>query len=193
MEKKRNFGDIYNEISCLRKWNWRLLAQDQSEWKSFLEFVDAYFRNRGIENPIVVEIGLMHNAQKEYYVHLFNAEHIGIDCNVNAMPDILGNSRHPDSMEMLELMLKGRKIDLLFIDGDHSFEAVKGDYELYGPLTKHLVAFHDIRATNNSEVYKFWDEIKEKNTTIEFNRYNDYPSIKEGKFIDMGIGLIIKE
>lgn len=174
-----------------------LLAQDKSEWTAFLEFVQAYFINREILNPIIVEIGLMHNSQRKYYQHLMNAEHIGIDVNINCSPDILGDSQSDETMETLKGRLSGRKIDLLFIDGDHSYKAVKKDYSLFRPMVKHLIAFHDIRATNNSEVIKLWGEISKnkfnKHMSIEFNRYNDGANMAEGKFVDMGIGLLIKE
>ncbi len=173
--------------------NWKLLAQDKSEWKFFLEFVGAYFENRNIIKPIIVEIGIMKNSQRDYYKELFNAEYIGIDVNLNAEPDILGDSQAVETIETLKGRLSGRKIDLLFIDGDHSYQAAKRDYELFLPLVKHLIAFHDTRATNNSQVSRLWEELRKGKMSIEFNRHNLDVSIDVGKFVDMGIGLLIKE
>jgi len=171
-----------------------LLAQDMSEWKAYLEFVKGYFKNRAIIKPVVVEIGVMHNAQKPYYEELVDAEHIGIDINPNCAPDILGDSHKPQTMQELHRVLCGRKIDLLFIDGNHSYDNVKQDYELYGPLTEHIIAFHDITASVNSDVRRFWQELSRANgyLAIAFNQYNSAVSVVENKFIDMGIGLILK-
>ena len=36
-----------------------------------------------------------------------------------------------------------QKIDLLFIDGDHSYEMVKSDHAIYGPLAK-TIMLHDV-------------------------------------------------
>jgi predicted O-methyltransferase YrrM len=50
--------------------------------------------------------------------------------------------------------------DFLFIDGDHSYDGVRRDFEMYGPLVEPggLVAFHDIDYCG--EVRRFWDEVK---------------------------------
>jgi len=186
----KNFDRIANSNVPRRS----LLAQDISEWKAYLEFVKSHFENRGIIKPVVVEIGIMHNAQKAYYEELMDAEHIGIDINPNCVPDILGDSHKPQTMQELHRLLCGRKIDLLFIDGNHSYESVRQDYDLYGPLTEHVVAFHDISASVNSDVRRFWQELSMANgyLAIAFNQYNTAISVADNRFIDMGIGLIIK-
>jgi hypothetical protein len=93
----------------------------------------------GITKPTVVEIGARDNKQKEFY-NMLNAKHISIDIKPPA--DIIGDSHSKQTISKLKKMID--KIDLLFIDGDHSYNGVKADYELYAPLTKHIIAFHDI-------------------------------------------------
>lgn len=73
----------------------------------------------------------------------------------------------------LEKILDGRSVDFLFIDGDHTYEGVKADFELYSPLVRKngYVGFHDIvhhRTDLNCEVDKFWQQIKKKYTSYEF-------------------------
>ena len=56
---------------------------------------------------------------------------------------ILHHQGYPDSNEG---MLKPRVLDILFIDGDHSFGAVLSDLTLYSPIVKAggLVLMHDV-------------------------------------------------
>ena len=54
-------------------------------------------------------------------------------------------------------------LDLLFIDGDHSYDGVKSDFEMYSPLVREagIVAFHDIANTRTDYgVGRFWNEVK---------------------------------
>ena len=83
-------------------------------------------------------------------------------------------------------LLQGRPIDLLFVDGDHRYEGVKRDFELWRPLVARtgILAFHDI--VNHPEqpsidVHRFWKEIRGSFRTREF--VENY----EGGF---GIGLV---
>lgn len=72
------------------------------------------------------------------------------------------DSQAPETKKALEQILDGRQIDLLFVDGDHSYEGVKSDYETYGPLAS-TVTFHDIlphSVEKRSQVDRFWEEVK---------------------------------
>jgi cephalosporin hydroxylase len=59
---------------------------------------------------------------------------------------IRGDSHLQETVGKVKALLKGRQADFLFIDGDHSPEGVKRDYELYSPLVREggIIAFHDI-------------------------------------------------
>lgn len=173
------------------------LGQSVSEWRCFLEFADAYFKARGISIPLVVEIGTMNNAQKPFYEELLNAEHIGID--IIGHPDILGRSQSLVVLDRLKERLEGRWIDLLFIDGDHTYAAVKSDHEIYGPLTRHIIAFHDINHPFSpqipEETMRLWKEIvttDKCNILLTVQRYNSAKTgITAGR--QMGIGMVIKQ
>jgi hypothetical protein len=75
------------------------------------------------------------------------------------------NSHDPESFEKVKQILNGRKLDLLFIDGDHSYDGVKTDYRIYSRLVREggIIAFHDIVRHAEGlecEVDQFWQEIK---------------------------------
>jgi len=76
------------------------------------------------------------------------------------------DSHLPQTFQVIQDILKGCKLDLLFIDGDHTYHGVKKDFEMYNGLVKKggLIAFHDICYTHETacggEVYKLWRELK---------------------------------
>ena len=76
------------------------------------------------------------------------------------------DSHKTETLEQVEAVLHGRKVDFIFIDGDHTYEGVKKDFEMYSPLVKEggIIAFHDIVVhppETGCEVSKFWREIRD--------------------------------
>jgi len=75
--------------------------------------------------------------------------------------------------EKIRGLLGGRKLDLLFIDGDHSYDGVKKDFEMYSPLVGAggTIAFHDIVDRLDAGacgVPRFWRELKQNRRHLEF-------------------------
>ena len=69
------------------------------------------------------------------------------------------------------LSFKNQSIDILHIDGFHSFEAVKDDFTTWFPTlsTQGVVLFHDICVYEKQfGVHRLWAELKEKFSTLEF-------------------------
>jgi predicted O-methyltransferase YrrM len=74
------------------------------------------------------------------------------------------DSHEEETLEALKAVLSGRPIDFLFIDGDHAYNGVRLDYEMYSPLVRRggLIAFHDIlpHPIFAPEVERFWRSIR---------------------------------
>jgi hypothetical protein len=102
---------------------------------------------------------------------------------------IAADSHLQETRKRVSTVFYKNTIDFLFIDGDHSYEGVKKDYENYSPLVRPggLIAFHDIcehSKESGCEVKKFWDEVK---VGKQYEEYISEPTNWGG------IGLIVKE
>lgn len=82
-----------------------------------------------------------------------------------------GNSQETETLLKLMEVIGNQDIDVLFIDGDHRYEGVKSDWNLYSGLVAKggLVLFHDIVLHEDARVgvHKLWKELKRKHRTEE--------------------------
>ncbi len=88
---------------------------------------------------------------------------------------VRADSQCQETAERVRELLSGDDIDLLFIDGDHSYGGVSADFHFYSPLVASggFIAFHDIvpdfhqrfgrnTVVDTGEVPRFWSELKSK-------------------------------
>jgi predicted O-methyltransferase YrrM len=85
---------------------------------------------------------------------------------------IAADSHRDETHREVEAALRGRPIDLLFIDGDHTRAGVEADFRMYSPLVRKggLVAFHDIvpgPAEHVGGVPVFWQHVRDP-SSLEF-------------------------
>jgi FkbM family methyltransferase len=99
---------------------------------------------------------------------------------------VTADSHLETTKQKISEILNGEELDFIFIDGDHSYDGVKKDFEMYSSFLKDggYIAFHDINDTElhrnlNCHVAKFWNELTQYKK-IEFNTKSMY----------MGIGVV---
>ena len=84
-----------------------------------------------------------------------------------------GDSHNHQVKLKFQSLLGEQQLDFLFIDGDHSYQGVKQDFEDYKEFVRPggIIAFHDIverRSQPDIEVWRFWSEIKKAYRSQEF-------------------------
>lgn len=113
---------------------------------------------------------------------------------------IRDRSFHYSSKQDLINKLEGRKIDLLFIDGDHSYGGVSSDFQMYSSLVSKggMIAFHDINLMpklwgRGFDVGIFWNEIKQKYinyTEIVDPDAGKAPTLLNKQLLSYGFGIL---
>lgn len=112
---------------------------------------------------------------------------------------IFGSSQEDKIQEQILHLLPS--YDAVLIDGDHRYEGVRRDFELYAPHARKLVAFHDIAgegvhqrsAGYPVEVPRLWREIIESKDAPfyeNFNHYREFITDEEPEN-PMGIGVLV--
>jgi cephalosporin hydroxylase len=158
--------------------------QSPRELESFLSI--AYHFGGDIETA--VEIGSFHGGTISRIAQFFAPELqtvISIDRTFDFWfaddlycIKIKGESTAKETIKHLENALNGKQIDLLFIDGDHSYAGEMADYKNYSPFVRDggIIALHDTHSIH--DVGRVFAEIPGK--------------VKIDIFSYQGIGLVVK-
>ena len=114
----------------------------------------------GAENYLEVGVaagGFMHYAQ-----NVLGLTGYGLDVMTPIMvtPErmFLGDCHSKEAVAWAE---ERAPYDMVFIDADHSYEAVSLDYKLYKDMASKLIVFHDIAHATLPGPRKLWNEIQE--------------------------------
>ena len=123
--------------------------------------------------------------------------HARFASNKQRIVSIRADSRTPKTLARVRSLLNAHPLDLLFIDGDHSYEGVKSDFANYSTLVRPggLIVLHDIvpdhgtrhgkaTASYTGGVPVFWQELKTKHKTSEF--------VEDPEQDGYGIGIVHK-
>ena len=83
---------------------------------------------------------------------------------------LAADSHSPRTLDKIRHELAGRELDFLFLDGDHSADGVRRDFEMYAPLVRDggIIALHDIVDGPEEDVGgvpEFWRSLRHLDTT----------------------------
>jgi len=153
-----------------------------SELNPFLEF---FIKDTNCNNALEIGTG---NGGLTYILSTLFDKVVTIDImnEVQYEKDniirLIANSHNLSSQEW-EKIVQFYPYDLIFIDGDHSYEGVKHDFLLFKPLlkTSGIITLHDIKngavqTQNHCFVWKFIQEkehFQDFNSSIVFNEYTE--------------------
>lgn len=124
------------------------------------------FAHAAADDATVVSVDLSFERARRRAVGLFARKGQRLVC-------VQGDSHEESTLASVRASLRGRPLDLLYLDGDHSFEGVAADFKLYTPLVRPggLVVLHDIVAdfrtrygvetsSDTGGVPLFWELVK---------------------------------
>jgi predicted O-methyltransferase YrrM len=163
-------AQVKEEITCLL----RLLARQKLE--TILEIGTSYggtlflFTRISRPNALIISVNLPYDSFGRGYPEWRSILYKSFPSHKQKVFLVCEDSHRPSTLKTVKAILGERKVDFLFIDGDHTYEGVKRDFEMYSELVGKygVIAIHDIcfhtttyaRETGFG-VDRFWREIRE--------------------------------
>lgn len=161
-KQSRDTGIVYKKNNRIEFDVGTLLKQLFQEYYIVQNFSELKWLSEKIKdlNPtVILEVGVEKGGTLKVWEHLLkqdkNSILIGIDLGKSVSWEtqssnvsihlIEGNSHDTETLHKVKEILDGRKIDFVYIDGEHTSPAAQLDFNFYGTLVKPggLVGFHD--------------------------------------------------
>lgn len=103
------------------------------------------------------------------------------ESHFDSVYSVVGYSYMDKTIEVVKKILDGKKVSFLYIDAEHTYNAVKTDYEKYREFVEPggYIGFHDIQIGKPKNMSGFWLEIAEE--------YGDKSYVMEGTNEKIGI------
>jgi len=148
---------FYSQLDIILKNN-LTIQQDNEEIGLLIGFLES-LNYRLCEGGPSLEIGVRHGGFSFIMARLFHLRPMMVDIknyvikfhelfdNHNIrFTFIHGDSTKKETVDEVKTRLGGEPIELLMIDGYHTYEAAKSDFDNYSPLVKPggIILFHDI-------------------------------------------------
>lgn len=158
------------------------ISQYADEFLLLLDLYKKHIKSSEEERYYVLEVGTHHGGSLYHWIanapkgavilsidnqhindHLYSSWAQEYEVHVDKLH---GDSR---SQPILEAARNYSPFDWIFIDGDHSYEGVRADWENYKTMIAEggVIAFHDITQHPFREVDLLWKEIKKGYRTME--------------------------
>ncbi|MCL4480809.1 MAG: class I SAM-dependent methyltransferase [Candidatus Thermoplasmatota archaeon] len=171
--------------------------QDKAEFAGFV----TYLRSRCTNLSKIMEIGTANGGTLFLFSQLAKPGGTVISVDKYNFPNwkknlfrsfsdkvkiilIKGSSMDPNLLDIINSQVCNEKLDLLFIDADHTYLGVKRDFYRFAPCVKDggIIAFHDIIPGRGNGVPAFYEELKSNYESVDF---------KSKTFGWAGIGTIV--
>lgn len=167
--------------------------QIREEFLTLCRYLDSF------KPENILEIGCL-GPSFNVFCQLCSGVKVGVDQNDNSqnMRDPQARFVHGRSADVFgRVCAICSNFDFIFIDGDHTYEGVRRDFELYKILLSRrgFVAFHDIdpnhhyRGQDGGEVHRFWGELGGNKTEIVCSDTTHASRYKEHATHFGGIGI----
>jgi len=144
---QQNIDELKWLINHIVKLKPKIILEIGIGWLGFHKICELILRDTYIQGNKNLLIGI-----DKQEVHSKVIENLDFDYNKVELKYIVGQSQDGDIVRKTSELLGGRKIDFLFIDGDHSYELAKEDFINYSQFVRKggLIGFHDISGGGNS-------------------------------------------